>query len=117
MSTSIDRVDSALAELVRFSLRALASKPARRLRHFLGKESQGGTEERTSTLSSAGAGIASYAAPLSPLRERDTTALADLFEREDLDEIEADVSIHLHWLWPEPCWEEEPLDFFLEESF
>ena len=111
MSKSIDRVDSALAELVRFSLRAVASKPARRLRHFLGKESPGGTEERTST------GIASYAAPLSPLRERDTTALADLFEREDLDEIEADVSIHLHWLWPEPCWEEEPLDFFLEESF
>lgn len=115
MSTSIDRVDSALAELVRFSVRALASKPARRLRDFLGRESQADTKERTSTLSTAGTGISPYAAPLSPLKERDTTALADLFEREDLDEIEADVTIHLHWLWPEPCWEEEPLDFFLEE--
>jgi len=55
--------------------------------------------------------VSSYSAQLMPLRERDTAAMDELFEREDVDEIAAEVNQKLLWLYPEPCWEEEPLDF------
>ncbi|WP_442936539.1 hypothetical protein [Nostoc sp.] len=48
------------------------------------------------------------------LRERDWTALIELFDREDGDEIEADIDSSLFWLIPEPCWEDDPFDFLRE---
>ncbi len=48
------------------------------------------------------------------LRERDCTALIELFDRDDGDEIEADISCSLFWLIPEPCWEDDPFDFLRE---
>lgn len=56
----------------------------------------------------------SYAAPLSPLRERDLTALAALFQRDDIYAIEADVSHRLLSLLPEPCWEDDVFAFLQE---
>jgi hypothetical protein len=53
----------------------------------------------------------SYAAPLSPLRERDSQALASWFETDKMHEIEADVTRYLLLLWPEPCWDEDLYDF------
>lgn len=55
-----------------------------------------------------------FAAPLSPLRERDLQALASFFETECMLEIETDVTQHLLLLWPEPCWDEDPFDFLHE---
>ncbi len=52
-----------------------------------------------------------HAAPLMPLRERDIEVLSDYFEHEHIQEIEADVIRNLLIRWPEPCWEDEPLDF------
>lgn len=56
--------------------------------------------------------LGTQGASLMPLRERDVTALAVLFERDDSEEIEADINHNLIWLWPEPCWDDEdPFDF------
>jgi len=55
-----------------------------------------------------------YAPSLTSLRERDWTALIELFDRDDGDEIEADISGSLFWLIPEPCWEDDPFDFLRE---
>jgi len=55
-----------------------------------------------------------YADPLSPLREQDLNALTLLFHRDDMHQVEADVTRQLLRLWPEPCWEDDPLDFLKE---
>lgn len=54
------------------------------------------------------------AEPISPLRERDTQALAALFDREDFEDIEIEVTQKLNCLYPEPCWEENPFEFLRE---
>ncbi len=48
------------------------------------------------------------------LRERDWIALAELFDRKDSDEIEADINSSLVLMIPEPCWEDDPFDFLSE---
>jgi hypothetical protein len=55
-----------------------------------------------------------HADPLAPLRERDLLALADWFERDDMLEVEADVDRCLLVLWPAPCWEDDPSEFWQE---
>ncbi|NDJ23768.1 hypothetical protein GS682_19400 [Nostoc sp. B(2019)] len=55
-----------------------------------------------------------YAPSLMSLNERDWKALVDLFNRDDGDEIEADINSNLLWLTPEPCWEDDPFDFLRE---
>lgn len=54
--------------------------------------------------------VGNYADPLSPLRERDIHALAQLFHRTDMLNIETDLNQMLLRLLPEPCWEDEGLD-------
>ena len=58
--------------------------------------------------------VSSYAAPLSPLRDRDLKTLSSFFEREDMHDIETDVIRNLLSRWPEPCWEDDPFDFLRE---
>jgi hypothetical protein len=55
-----------------------------------------------------------HAAPLAPLRERDWAEIALLFDRQDSDEIEADVIKKLNTMHPEPCWDEDPYEFLSE---
>lgn len=55
--------------------------------------------------------VGNYAAPLAPLRDRDLKALDSLFERPDIDAIEFDIKQRLLHLFPEPCWEEDVLEF------
>ncbi len=55
--------------------------------------------------------VPEHAPPLSPLRLRDLQAMADLFHQPHMDEIEADILRNLGWRFPEPCWEDDPLDF------
>lgn len=52
-----------------------------------------------------------HAAPLMPLRKRDLVVLAEMFEHDQIEAIEADVIRNLLIRWPEPCWEDEPLEF------
>jgi hypothetical protein len=48
------------------------------------------------------------------LQERDWSALIELFERDDSEDIVADIINSLQWLVPEPCWEDSSLDFLKE---
>ncbi|MBD2742038.1 hypothetical protein [Coleofasciculus sp. FACHB-1120] len=59
--------------------------------------------------------LGAQGASLMPLRERDVTALSELFERDDSEEIEADINQNLLWLWPEPCWDDEDPFGFLQD--
>lgn len=58
--------------------------------------------------------VGNFAAPLSPLRDRDLNALSELFLTDKMRIIEADVAQLLIRLQPEPCWEDDPFTF-LEE--
>lgn len=51
-----------------------------------------------------------FAAPLSPLRERDLAVLSELFLTDKMIAIEADVTRLLIRLQPEPCWEDDPFN-------
>ncbi len=55
-----------------------------------------------------------HAEPLSPLRSRDLVELIGLFQQANMGEIEADLQRYLSLLCPEPCWEEDPLEFLRE---
>lgn len=57
--------------------------------------------------------VASRAAAVTPLRERDLQVLVDLFTQEEIESIEADILQNLLWRCPEPCWDDE-LDFLKE---
>lgn len=65
-----------------------------------------GSIRKEGTLSQPFERIGSYAEPLSPLRERDLLALAELFQHHDIYAIETDINHTLLRLLPEPCWEE-----------
>lgn len=52
-----------------------------------------------------------HAEPLSPLRQRDEQAIAELFADDQMDEIFNDICSRLKQLYPEPCWEETSFDF------
>lgn len=54
---------------------------------------------------------ADHANPLAPLRKRDSIALAEFFDKEDIQEISMDVHRYLSRIYPEPCWEDEPYEF------
>jgi hypothetical protein len=55
-----------------------------------------------------------YAPPLSPLRDNDWKALQALFDREDSDEIEAEINGRLVLMVPEPLWGDEYYAFLRE---
>lgn len=58
--------------------------------------------------------VGNFAAPLSPLKDRDLTALSALFSTDKMNTIEADVTQLLIRLQPEPCWEDDPFAFLQE---
>lgn len=109
MSSHTQPRDTALAELIRFSLRVSMVKPPRRRSRLWLKTAQPHFSEPSNMEE-----CSSYAAPLAPLHERDKTALSGFFERDDMEEIASDVKQTLAWLWPEPCWDEEPYEFLKE---
>ncbi|MDJ0733424.1 MAG: hypothetical protein QNJ47_04935 [Nostocaceae cyanobacterium] len=49
-----------------------------------------------------------------PLKNRDWKVLVELFERADIEEIEANIHSNLLMMIPEPCWEDDPFDFLSE---
>jgi hypothetical protein len=49
-----------------------------------------------------------------PLRDRDLVVLTDLFKQDQIEEIAADILYNLLQRCPEPCWEDDPMEF-LEE--
>ncbi|MGA7937577.1 MAG: hypothetical protein WCA35_28765 [Kovacikia sp.] len=79
------------------------------------QKAQANWQRRGSSLTSAKLEpLDSYAAPLAPLRERDIKALAAWFERDDMDLIATNITCRLLQFMPEPCWEDDPLDFLKE---
>lgn len=52
-----------------------------------------------------------YAPPLMPLKDRDLEALVSTFEQEDIQEIETDIAVNLQTRLPEPCWEDNPIEY------
>lgn len=57
-----------------------------------------------------------HTAPISALRDRDLSALSTLFDRYAMPEIESDIDRVLTLLPPEPCWEDEDLEFIKHPS-
>lgn len=55
-----------------------------------------------------------YAPAITSLEERDWKAMTELFDREDSNEIEADIRSNLLFMMPEPCWGDDPFDFLRE---
>ncbi len=55
-----------------------------------------------------------YAPVFTSLKERDWKALLEMFDRDDIDEVEADINVNLQLMIPEPCWEDDPFDFLRE---
>lgn len=52
--------------------------------------------------------------PSMALRGRDLEALEELFEHEEIEQIQADILHNLARLSPELCWEDDPFDFLRE---
>jgi hypothetical protein len=48
-----------------------------------------------------------HSAPLMTIQERDWSEMNDYFERQDMNELEADIEGLLNRLTPEPIWEDE----------
>lgn len=55
-----------------------------------------------------------YAPAITSLEERDWKAMTELFDREDSDEIEADIRSNLLLMIPEPFWGDDPFAFLRE---
>ena len=53
----------------------------------------------------------SATAPLLPLRDRDEHVLLELFDQEGIEAIEEDIVRNLQIRCPEPCWEDDSLEF------
>ena len=51
------------------------------------------------------------ATPLMPLRDRDEHVLVELFAQEGIEAIEEDIVRNLQIRCPEPCWEDDSLEF------
>jgi hypothetical protein len=49
--------------------------------------------------------------PLLPLRDRDKQVLLELFNQEGIEAIEQDIICNLLIRCPEPCWEDDSLEF------
>lgn len=83
-------------ELIAYSVQSAEAKATGQLRSIF-------------TLSRSG--ISNYAPPMMPLRERDSIAMQGFFEREDLEEIAADIEHNLGQLYPEPVWDDDHWEF------
>jgi len=113
ISSSSDSSTGFPIELIRFSSKVAASKAYRPSVPILLPEANAGQAFKVLAPNKSYE-VSHYATPLMPLQERDMDALTGLFEREDITEIEADIQKVLLWLWPEPCWEEDPYEFLHE---
>jgi len=52
-----------------------------------------------------------HAAPLMPIRSRDVEAMSELFDIQDIAEIECDINHNLTRRYPEPSWDDEVFSF------
>jgi hypothetical protein len=93
-ASSGSQPDPAWVELVQFSSKALSRKAARSPFTPIGND-PGYTG----------------APPLMPLRDRDIAMMDTLFHHDDIAEIEADILHGLLQRYPEPCWEDDTLDW------
>ena len=102
---SSDEGATTLKELIRFSSKGTTAKSANGSRFPRVERIKSQRKQSV---------VFNHAAPLTPMRERDLEALAEMFELQDDDEIEADIIQYLHLLCPEPCWEEDSFEFLRE---
>lgn len=117
MAASSEGTDPVLAELIEYSAKVAAKKRPFRWRRFIPTPPIDPSKSATLELGySEGANFTTdnFAAPLSPLRSRDIQALKALFDREDVEELAADVTARLLLLYPEPCWEDDMFSFLRE---
>jgi hypothetical protein len=110
--------DPGLVELIRFSSKALLRKEFERSRVKQGNSASKRIGHRAVEQDQTGSLDAKihtdYVATAMPLRERDLEVLADLFRQDKIDEMEADVLNNLLRRYPEPCWEDNPMEFLKE---
>ncbi|WP_254565282.1 hypothetical protein [Oscillatoria sp. HE19RPO] len=117
MSSSTNSRDPFVTQLIEFSQKAAVAKPSRRWRRFFPSkiEPQSDLEFPRPDFTANSFEFSTGAAePLSALKERDTQALAELFEDEEIEAIQADVLLCLSFLSPAPCWDEQAFEFLKE---
>lgn len=117
MSSSTNSRDPFFTQLLEFSKKAAVAKPSRRWRRFFPSNSDPESDLAigSSDLTANAWDFSTVAAePLSALKERDTQALTELFEDEEIEAIQADVLLCLSFLSPAPCWDEEAFEFLKE---
>ncbi|MBO0349504.1 hypothetical protein J0895_10365 [Phormidium pseudopriestleyi FRX01] len=118
MSSSTNSRDPFLTQLIEFSKKATVSKPSRKWRRFLSSKIEAlsdlGAIARSDFTANSCDFSTGTAEPLSALKERDTQALAELFEDEEIEAIQADVLLCLSFLSPAPCWDEQAFEFLKE---
>ncbi|MCT7953800.1 hypothetical protein [Laspinema palackyanum] len=117
MSSSTNSRDPFVTQLLEFSQKAAVSKPSRLWRRFFPSkiEPQSDLEIASSDFTANSFEFSTEAAePLSALKERDTKALAELFEDEEIEAIQADILLCLSFLSPAPCWDEQAFEFLKE---
>lgn len=117
MSSSTNSRDPVFIQLLEFSKKAAVSKPSRRWRRFLPSKLETLADPQTGSsdfTANSWEFSTSAAEPLSALKERDTQALAELFEHEEIEAIQADVLLCLSFLSPAPCWDEQAFEFLKE---
>ncbi|MFE4104914.1 hypothetical protein [Almyronema epifaneia] len=107
--------DEYVSELLRFSSKAMQQKVQKGARQSLRRPAvlpEYSDSIATSSLQTAYLiALDAHADPVAPLRYRDLTALTEVFDDEQISEIEADILQHLSWMHPEPCWDDEPYEF------
>ncbi|MGG6296614.1 hypothetical protein ACQ4M4_19660 [Leptolyngbya sp. AN02str] len=115
IASSGNGTDASLLELLEFSSKALQRKTLQRS-PFTSKvdTSTPIPPQRSFFLTDYVGGVYNGAAPLMPLRDRDMHVLADWFHQPDIHAIEADILHNLEYLYPAPCWEDDPFEFLHE---
>ena len=83
-------------DLVRFSIRAEERKQA--------------IKRNNHAANAIASDILQHAAPLISINHQDVTTLDELFWREDITEIAADIEQMLQSFLPAPCWDDDPFD-------
>ena len=93
-----------------FGRRYIASFPIDLVRFSIRAEKRKKSSKRGGLGNDIASDILQHAAPLISINRQDVTTLDELFWREDITEITADIEQMLQSFLPAPCWDDDPFD-------
>lgn len=98
-----------------FGKRYIASFPIDLVRFSIRAEQRKELSKQDQVAQFIASDLLQHAAPLISINHQDVTILDELFWREDITEIAADIEQMLASFLPAPCWDDDPFD--LDDSF